>query len=210
MNLVSSRFLQISTRNLYCQQSIRQNLSTLSIKQSLLPLLSIHKEICRSQRRLVKFHTSSLLKMSDEVEKAKAAAGGEKVERTLFEKIIAREIPADIIYEDETSLAFNDIAPQAPVHFLVIPKKPITMIENYLVLAICVLVRVAFVTLLERKILGYIQIRKGPNKVGWIGILQPFSDAVKLFTKEQTIPVLSNFLVYYLCPVFRLFLSLLV
>ena len=40
------------------------------------------------------------------------------------------QIPADIIYEDETSLAFNDIAPQAPVHFLVIPKKPITMIEK--------------------------------------------------------------------------------
>jgi len=130
MNLVSGRFLQISTRNLYCQRLIQQSLSTVSVKQSLLPLLNRHKEICRSQRRLVKFHTSSLLKMSDEVEKAKAAAGGEKVERTLFEKIIAREIPADIIYEDETSLAFNDIAPQAPVHFLVIPKKPITMIEK--------------------------------------------------------------------------------
>lgn len=69
--------------------------------------------------------------MSDEVEKAKAAAGGgEKAEMTLFEKIIARQIPADIIYEDDKSLAFNDIAPQAPVHFLVIPKKPITMIEK--------------------------------------------------------------------------------
>merc|ERR1712210_23397 len=113
-----------------CQRLIQQSLSTVSIKQSLLPLLSRNKEICSSQRRLGKFHTNSSLKMSDEVEKAKAAAGGEKVERTLFEKIIAREIPADIIYEDETSLAFNDIAPQAPVHFLVIPKKPITMIEK--------------------------------------------------------------------------------
>ena len=68
--------------------------------------------------------------MSDEVEKAKAAAPGSGGDRTLFEKIIAREIPADIIYEDDTALAFNDIAPQAPVHFLVIPKKPITMIEK--------------------------------------------------------------------------------
>lgn len=83
-------------------------------------------------------------------------------------------------------------------------------VANYLVLIICVLIGVAFVTLLERKILGYIQIRKGPNKVGYLGLLQPFSDAVKLFTKEQTIPVVSNFIVYYLCPVFRLFLSLLV
>ena len=44
---------------------------------------------------------------------------------TLFEKIIAREIPAEIVYEDELCLAFNDISPQAPIHVLIIPKKPI-------------------------------------------------------------------------------------
>jgi histidine triad (HIT) family protein len=45
--------------------------------------------------------------------------------KTLFEKIIAREIPAAIVYEDDLVLAFRDIKPQAPVHVLIIPKKPI-------------------------------------------------------------------------------------
>lgn len=47
---------------------------------------------------------------------------------TLFEKIIAREIPADIVYEDDQCLCFRDISPQAPVHLLLIPKKPLTRI----------------------------------------------------------------------------------
>ena len=48
--------------------------------------------------------------------------------KTLFEKIIAREIPAQIVYEDELVIAFRDISPQAPAHVLMIPKKPIPRI----------------------------------------------------------------------------------
>ncbi len=49
---------------------------------------------------------------------------------TIFERIIAGEIPADIVYQDEHVLAFRDIAPQAPTHLLVIPREPIPRLED--------------------------------------------------------------------------------
>ncbi len=69
--------------------------------------------------------------MSSEEDKAKAAAGGAAGgEKTIFQKILDKEIPAQFIHEDDKCVAFNDVNPQAPTHFLVIPRKPITMIEK--------------------------------------------------------------------------------
>nr|YP_009655365.1 NADH dehydrogenase subunit 1 [Oomorphoides metallicus]QCL18082.1 NADH dehydrogenase subunit 1 [Oomorphoides metallicus] len=84
----------------------------------------------------------------------------------------------------------------------------ILLMFTTIILLICILIGVAYLTLLERKVLGYIQIRKGPNKVGYLGLVQPFSDAIKLFCKEQNYPYMSNYFIYYFSPVINLILSL--
>jgi NADH-ubiquinone oxidoreductase chain 1 len=78
----------------------------------------------------------------------------------------------------------------------------------YLILIICVLVAVAFVTLLEQKILAGAQVRVGPNYVGVIGLFQPFADAVKLFNKGNLVLRSRVIRIYFIGPVLSLGLRL--
>ena len=84
----------------------------------------------------------------------------------------------------------------------------VIVVFKIVVVLVSLLISIAYLTLAERKVLGYIQCRKGANVVGVYGLLQPLADGLKLFTKEIIIPNHANALIYIVAPILSLTLAL--
>ena len=83
------------------------------------------------------------------------------------------------------------------------------IILKFLIIIVPILLSVAYLTLAERKIMGSMQQRKGPNVVGFVGLLQPLADGLKLLLKETVIPTNSGTFNFVFAPILSLLLSLL-
>jgi NADH-quinone oxidoreductase subunit H len=79
------------------------------------------------------------------------------------------------------------------------------IIIYWLTLLVPLLIAIALLTLVERKVMAAMQRRRGPNVVGYFGLLQPFADGLKLLLKETIIPIVSNKLLIFFCSYFLFF-----
>ena len=84
----------------------------------------------------------------------------------------------------------------------------ISIIFKILAIVVPLLISVAYFTIAERKFMGSIQRRRGPNVIGFVGLLQPLADGLKLFVKETILPSNSNIYVFLLAPILTFILSL--
>ena len=82
------------------------------------------------------------------------------------------------------------------------------IILNFLIIVVPILISVAYLTLAERKIMGSMQQRKGPNVIGFLGLLQPLADGLKLLLKETVIPTNAHTFSFVFAPILTLLLSL--
>jgi len=85
----------------------------------------------------------------------------------------------------------------------------IEILLSFLAIVLPVLISVAYLTLAERKVMGGMQQRFGPNTVGFLGLLQPLADGLKLLLKESVIPTNANTFSFIFAPILTFFLSLL-
>ena len=85
----------------------------------------------------------------------------------------------------------------------------LTLILQILAIVVPLLISVAYFTLVERKVMGSIQRRRGPNVIGYLGLLQPLADGLKLFAKETILPSNANTFIFLLAPILTFVLSLL-
>ena len=84
----------------------------------------------------------------------------------------------------------------------------ISSLLKILAIVVPLLISVAYFTIAERKIMGIIQRRKGPNVIGFVGLLQPLADGLKLFVKETIFPSNSNIVLFIIAPMLTFILSL--